>query len=64
MENNPDDFDFYEVMNTVREMEISVWLEEHPEVAQYIILDYQSSFRIATKEIFFGWQEIEITILK
>lgn len=45
MENNPNDFDLYDVMILAREMEIALWLEEHPEVTSYVILDDQSTFR-------------------
>lgn len=60
MENNPDDFDFYEVMNTVREMEISVWLEEHPEVAQYIILEINPLSPSPQKKIFLGDKKLKL----
>lgn len=60
MENNPDDFDFYEVMNTVREMEISVWLEEHPEVAQYIILENNPLSPSPQKKFFFGDKKLKL----
>ena len=40
-----ENFDFYEAMTSVREMEISAWLQEHPEVTSYVILDDQSTFR-------------------
>ena len=45
MENNPNDFDLYDAMILAREMEIALWLEEHPEVTSYVILDDQSTFR-------------------
>lgn len=38
-------FDFYEAMTSAREMEISAWLQEHPEVTNYVILDDLDSFR-------------------
>ena len=38
-------FDFYEAMTSAREMEISAWLQEHPEVTNYVILDDLESFR-------------------
>jgi hypothetical protein len=37
--------DFYEAMTSAREMEISAWLQEHPEVTNYVILDDLDSFR-------------------
>lgn len=40
-----ENFDFYEAMTSVREMEISAWLQEHPEVTNYVILDDLDSFR-------------------
>jgi hypothetical protein len=45
MENNPNDFDLYDAMILAREMEIALWLEEHPEVTNYVILDDLDSFR-------------------
>ena len=44
MENNPDDFDLYDAMRLAREIEIALWLEEHPEVTNYVILDDLDSF--------------------
>lgn len=38
-------FDFYEEMTSAREMEISAWLQEHPEATNYVILDDLDSFR-------------------
>lgn len=38
-------FDFYEAMTSAREMEISAWLQEHPEVTNYVILDDLDSLR-------------------
>ena len=40
-----ENFDFYEAMTSVREMEISAWLQEYPEVTNYVILDDLDSFR-------------------
>ena len=45
MENNLNDFDLYDAMTLAREMEIALWLEEHPEVTNYVILDDLDSFR-------------------
>ena len=37
--------DFCEAMTVAREMEISTWLQDHPEVSNYVILDDFESFR-------------------